>query len=300
MRNTAGFRLLAGSLLAILAAAAASTPATASHRRPRVSVYVHGGAFWGCPYWGCFGPSYSPYSYPPPDYALVDTDVEPEDARVILDGESIGTADDFDGFPDYLTLSPGRHTLEFRHPGHRTLRINVSAQRGHVYSIDRTLRQKDGDDSVEHEELVPEKRLLDRKDRGPDPLFDDLDRGDGPRARETDETEGADHSEESAPRDEEDSREAPPPPRAGGVRSDSAMLVLRVRPRDASVYIDGRLMGAGDALGGSQGIEVEPGRHTLQVVRPDHAPYRTTIILKEGEKRTLAVRLEPDREGEPL
>ena len=40
-------------------------------------------------------------------YAVVKTDVSPEEAQVFLDGKYIGTADDFDGMPDYLYLGAG-------------------------------------------------------------------------------------------------------------------------------------------------------------------------------------------------
>ena len=75
----------------------------------------------------------------PPDMALADTDVSPESARVILDGADIGEADDFDGYPGYLSLSPGQHTLEFRQKGYQTLVIELDARPGRKYDIHRKL-----------------------------------------------------------------------------------------------------------------------------------------------------------------
>jgi len=53
-----------------------------------------------------------------------------EHARVYLNGELIGTADDFDGFPDYLYLERGRYTLEFRIPGYESGTLEVEARAG--------------------------------------------------------------------------------------------------------------------------------------------------------------------------
>ncbi len=71
----------------------------------------------------------------------MDTDVSPEKARVILDGEDIGKADNFDGFPDYLYLTPGEHTIEFRAEGYRALLVRLTAGRGMYYGIDRSLER---------------------------------------------------------------------------------------------------------------------------------------------------------------
>ena len=75
----------------------------------------------------------------PPDMALADTDVSPESARVILDGADVGDADDYDGHPGYLALTPGHHTLEFRQKGYQTLLIELEARPGRKYDIHRKL-----------------------------------------------------------------------------------------------------------------------------------------------------------------
>jgi len=90
-------------------------------RGGRVSVFVGGGWGWGWGWgWpGYYGPAYGPgYVYgPAAQWAVIDTDISPEEARVYLDGRYIGTADDFDGWPDYLYLRRGHYRIEFRMDG---------------------------------------------------------------------------------------------------------------------------------------------------------------------------------------
>jgi hypothetical protein len=101
--------------------------------------YHYGGGwgwgYWGWPgyygyygwpgYYGYYGPGYGYYgsgygSYDEgsygasSEYAVIDTDISPEEAEVYVDGRYMGTADDFDGFPDYLYLPPGRYHIKLR------------------------------------------------------------------------------------------------------------------------------------------------------------------------------------------
>src|SRR5204862_7327401 len=75
----------------------------------------------------------------PSDISLLDTDVVPEEARVILDGKDVGDADEFDGNPGYLAMTPGMHTLQFRHKGSQSLEIEIEARPGRRYEVDRKL-----------------------------------------------------------------------------------------------------------------------------------------------------------------
>src|SRR5437867_2530380 len=65
-----------------------------------------------------------------PSYAFVDTDIHPEKAHVYLGGRLIGVADDFDGYPGYLVLKPGRHTLRFVLDGYRPLSFELNLRPG--------------------------------------------------------------------------------------------------------------------------------------------------------------------------
>ena len=72
--------------------------------------------------------------------AWIKTDVEPDEARVYVDGRLVGTADDFDGFPRMLRVSAGTHRLTFRLSGYAPYSVVVRAVPGRVVDIDRWLR----------------------------------------------------------------------------------------------------------------------------------------------------------------
>jgi hypothetical protein len=72
--------------------------------------------------------------------ALIKTDVEPDEARVYVDGRYVGTADDFDGIPRLLHVTPGRHRVTFRLRGYAPYTVVVRARAGRVIDIDRRLR----------------------------------------------------------------------------------------------------------------------------------------------------------------
>lgn len=119
-------------------------------------VIIYGGGFFN-PYWGgWYGyPGYSGYyGYGRPagygygygggygsdsNWGAVKTDVSPEEARVYLDGKYIGTADDFDGWPDKLYLRPGHYRLEFRLSGYEPLSLDVDARPGQELKVDNKL-----------------------------------------------------------------------------------------------------------------------------------------------------------------
>lgn len=71
--------------------------------------------------------------------AWIKTDVEPDEARVYVDGRLVGTADDYDGFPRMLRVSAGTHRLTFRLRGYAPYTVVVRAAPGRVVDIDRWL-----------------------------------------------------------------------------------------------------------------------------------------------------------------
>src|ERR1700693_5551612 len=100
------------------------------HFGGRGRIFVGVGPGWGWGWWGWpgyygyygYGPGYERGAYgPAAEWATIDTDVSPEEAQVYLDGRYIGTADDFDGNPDYLYLKPGRYRIEFPLGGYERL-----------------------------------------------------------------------------------------------------------------------------------------------------------------------------------
>jgi hypothetical protein len=326
-------RLTLGLGLAVLAVAMASPLAAAPrgghrgsgsfHRGHRGRVIVVRPSYWGFgwgygPYWSdpyWYGYGYGPYGrgyygrygdgYRPGNWAAVDTDVSPESARVYLDGQYIGTADDFDGFPDYLYLRRGRYRLEFRLEGFQSRTIDVDARPGVKIDMDEKLPRISGAPRYGTYE-TPEPRggvrrfWGKRRDvsveiTGEDDMYAE-DRGyrEGPRERFDDDEEYSRERDrddretvierEDLTRDEWRGRDAP--------EQGSARIRLEIRPDDASVYLDDRFIGRASELDSDGGLAVAPGRHTLVVSRPGYRERRIELDVSRGETEKVEITLE--------
>ncbi len=246
-----------------------------SHRHHDVGLYFgYGGWGWGG-YYG-YGPGYYYPSYYHPfywgvpyyvprraynDYELgaFDLNVRPKKAEVYVDGQYIGKAGQFDGFPDHLWLEQGTYELIFYRPGLATERRVLSIYPGVV--VDVRLRLAAGA-SVAPAELSQVTRSAGAA-------------AEGRAAYRKPAVEPAPASAEL------DTRTTP-----GRVR-------LSVVPADASVYLDGRLLGSGDELGRLHaGLVVEAGSHLIEVVRPGYATERREFAVDEGAEVELEVLLE--------
>ena len=213
---------------------------------------------WGWPYgygWPYYGPPYGGYAaVPRPVYvhggegegdkkdvpASVETKIKPRKAQVVLDGEAIGKAGDFDGDWNVLFLEPGRHVIEFSAPDLMTFRTVLDARAGSHYRIQEQMKKGEGLDPRSSAEPAPEP---------------------GEAAREPE----PQPTRPSAPTDE-----------SAGIRS--GFLWLHVSPGDAAVYLDGKFLGNAEELSRLHGaIPVAQGRHKVEVVMPGHAPVTRSV-----------------------
>jgi hypothetical protein len=204
----------------------------------------------------------------------VDTDVSPEQARVVLDGQLIGVADDFDGYPDYLYLKPGHYTVEFQLQGYRSQKVEIDAQPGRYFPIKLDLER------VKGEKAAP---WYDRPQGLP------IGRVFGPKgtAQENAPKPGADVS--LRPELRESSRLGP----KGAPATARAALELRITPSNAAVYVDGSLVGTGEELGRlERGLAVAPGKHHIEVLAPGRAPKTVEVEVEQGERQQVVVELD--------
>lgn len=258
-----------------------STPASRGKRGGSRGYRSHGhhlGLYFGYygPYYGGY---YYPYYYYPyywgvpyyvprrayREYQLgaLDLNVRPKKTEVYLDGQYIGTAGRYDGFPDHLWLEEGSYELIFYRPGLATERRVLSVYPGVV--VDVRLRLQPGE-SVAPGELTQ------------------VDRSAGALA----EVRSAYESQER--------RAAPAAPPASAeldTRAAPGRVRLTVLPADASVYLDGRLLGSGDELAKLHaGLVVEAGSHLIEVVRPGYGTKRLEFAVEAGDEVDLEVLLE--------
>lgn len=227
--------------------------------RPRTYVSVGFGyyGYYGYPYYG-----YYPYpAYAAPVYtrvltspvAYLDTDVSPEDAAVFIDGDYVGIADNFDGFPRYLTVTPGRHTVTFKFDGYRTWTRTIRVPAGGITRLKFELTVGEGVDEGEPGEFASEE-------------------------------------EDAYPIHREESRgeiELAP-----DVVGDPGFLRLSVSPPEATVYLDGEFYAPASTLARLHGdLRLDSGVHVIEVVMPGYETSTRRIELAPGDRLTLSIEL---------
>lgn len=302
------------------------------HSRIRVGV---GFGYWYDPFW--YDSFYGPYPYrygyygypygyrygygggygyaPSRDWAVVDTDVSPEAARVYVDGQLVGTADDFDGYPDYLYLRRGHYRIEFRLPGYQTRAIDVDARPGTKIDVDDKLAKIPGSAQYgSYDDPIPSggvRRFWGKRGDATGAITgDDEIYGSGPRRyreRPRDRDENYYREDRDGDRDDDDyddnhraPADARPAPRdgwrnrsGGDVRMQrgDTWLHLNVQPTDASIYLDDRFVGTASELDGDPGIAVPPGRHTVVVSRPGYRDKSISVDVSRGKTEKVDVQL---------
>ena len=247
------------------------------------------GSWWNSPYYG-----YAPYGGYGPDYrsydrygaaGALDVDVSPGKTEVWVDGRYFGTADDFDGFPQYLWLDRGVYDVALFREGFKTIARQITIQPGQVMSMDD--RMQPGE-SVRPEDLVTKTHeRRDERIRYEDERRDEI-------ARQQQQDDELDDWRERARRRMEEYDRYERDDRSEEMAEDgSGRLRLNVEPADASVYLDGRFVGTGIDLQRSRnGLRLEPGEHRIAVVRPGHKAAEQQFTVAAGQEVELELNLD--------
>ncbi len=216
-------------------------------------------------------------------YGALDTDVWPGEAQIYVDGEMVGTADDFDGFPRYLWLPRGTYDVVIYLPGFETIARQYSIYDGLVIDVEDRMQRGE---SIRPEDL-PATSTVHRDDR----LQRNAEREEAARR----------HEEWRRRQDEADMPPGPgtmAPPGGQGADMDhgnAGHMHLVVSPSDASVYLDGNFVGTGREIAQlSAGVVVAPGSHRLEVVRPGYRAQDLDFDSAPGEDVQLQVNLDED------
>jgi PEGA domain len=207
-------------------------------------------------YWGPFGQY--PYPYPYYGWGYDDTgsarlQVTPRNAKVYIDGYFVGVVDDFDGNLQRLNVEAGEHELQLHLEGYRPYALKVLFVRGRTVRIAHAMQP-----------LGP--------GEPPAPM---------PKPDET--------LRAQPYRDPSTSRQSPP---RGGQPSEFGSLLLRVRPADAQILVDGEVW---TAPGGDDQfvIELTEGPHRIEARKEGFQSYVVTVRVRRGETVRLNVSLTP-------
>lgn len=230
------------------------------HYRPHFFRYPS--YYWGPSfYWG-YTPVAHPVAYE--DVGAVQLKVSPKKTDVYVDGQYVGRSGKFDGFPGYLWLERGEHSLVLYKEGFRTLEERIEVRRGMITEV--RIEMEVG------EAIAPEELYRERRPAAPAPAPEPRERATPPR------------------RD----RAGEAPDRILDLQSDGGQVRLAIEPPDATVYLDGRFLGTGADLARlHDGLLVDAGQHTLDVLHPGYQPQRLSFRVEAGEALEVRVTLEP-------
>jgi hypothetical protein len=262
--------------------------------------------YYGYPYyWWWAGPDYGyPYPYYGGGYAgygsygeeasgALDLDVSPDKTQVFLDGQYLGTVDDFDGWPQYLWLEKGTYDLALYLPGFKTVAKQISVYPGVVIDVGDRL---EAGESIRPEDLPSQSH--ERRDARVDQDRQQAREVDAGRGRQgwRDRYRGDDRRQREAVREEEREEEMDDEDQPGeatiDVRGEPARVKISIEPSDASVYLDGRFVGTGNDLARrSSGLIVDAGEHRLSVVRPGRRSVERQFSAAAGEQVELDIEL---------
>ena len=229
------------------------------------SCWGWGWGYWG-PYWHYPSPAYpvsrTPYSLhsASTDLGALNLVIKPKKADVYVDGRFVGRAKDFDGYPGYLWLEEGSYEITLVRDGYVTFTDRIGVRTGNV--VDVRLRLQPG---LSTPATVPRATA------------------EGPEAEAARDQVASVREEASTPAIRQD------------VRATPGQLELVVQPSDASVYLDGRLLGSGQELVDLHaGLIVDPGAHSLDMVRPGYEAQQLDFEVESGQVVSLQVTLQRD------
>jgi len=188
--------------------------------------------------------------------------IDPQDARVYVDGSYAGEVDDFDGMFQRLYLEPGEHELGFELEGYRSYVLILDVAPGASLKIRHSMEEGSGK-----------------------PVVDDRTGGRALASREV-----RDAAQRSAPVEREPSERDERYERREEARP--TQLRLDVSPKDASVYVDGEFRGTAGLLT-DRPLALGPGTHRIEIVRPGLQAVSREVSLESGESEEISVVLEP-------
>ena len=222
-----------------------------------------GPAPWGA--WGAWGP-WGPYplhtGYYYREGGTVRLQVKPVETEVYVDGYYAGVVDSYDGLFQRLSLPPGRHDIELRLEGYRSVQEQVYLAVGQSFRIRHMMEPLGPGETTppppEPAEVEPDPA------RRPEPFA----------------------------RPETDRATAPP---AASPAAGFGRLLVRVQPTDAAIFVDGEEWRTPD--GSRLELELGAGRHRIEVRRAGREAYVTDVTVRDGE--TTAVNISLPRNQPP-
>jgi hypothetical protein len=202
-------------------------------------------------------------------------DVKPKEAAVYVDGYYAGIVDDFDGFFQRLTVSPGQHELTLYLDGYRTAHEQLNLARRAEYKLRYQMERLPAGETSEKPALAPavpppppgsyaSPRTPPRGPFAPPPLSTPLVSGAPPALAMT----------------------------PGQGAAGTGTIVFRVQPGGAEVLIDGERWTSSDDE--RLVVQLSAGRHRVEIRKSGYRPLTTDVDVRGGASTPLNVSLSPE------
>lgn len=219
------------------------------------------------------------------DVGALDINVRPKATEIYLNGHYIGTAGNYDGYPQFLWLEEGEYELIFYRQGYETVRRIYDVRSGLQIDIgfEMTPGEAVSPDTLSHKNVPPESFE-------PPPDSQDAAYGSA-AASEAYAGDGGARSRTGGPAATSPAGALPAAVDSAGVGSGSldareapGRVRLRIEPAEASVYVDGRFVGTGEQVSGAYGaVLVAAGKHVIEVVHPAYETRSVRFEVEAGE-----------------
>lgn len=206
-----------------------------------------------------------PYDYWDWDYSeyRVILKVEPDDAQVLLNGKWIGEAYEFSTNTSALRLSSRNNELVIKKEGYVEEAIDLYEYNTRKIVI-RLKLLKDKDYTGPIKSKKPGKKVTPQE----------AERKPGYKAK-------TEPEKELPPEPEEEIKESVKP----------IDVILEIQPEEASIYLNGKFWGIVPRDEKIENLRLEPGKYTLEVVKPGYQDYKKEIDVKEKKLR-IFIKLE--------
>ena len=209
--------------------------------------------------------------------------VQPNEAKVYVDGYYAGTVDDFDGMFQRLRISPGRHDIALKLDGFHTQTFKVYVPIDQTLKLQHKMVPGTGDDVSQlvgrpediarYEQQQSRQQAMGRYQQQQQPPPPQQPRAARPPQEGNEEDDAFRYDNE----------------RASDQRGERGLVRLDVRPADASVYVDGAFRGTGREL---RQLRLTPGRHQVEVVRPGYRTIAREVDVEGGADTDVTIDLD--------
>lgn len=182
--------------------------------------------------------------------------VEPDDARVLLNGRYIGEAYEFSTADSALRLSSRNNEVVIKKEGYIEELVDLHEYSSRNITVRLTLRKEKG--------FARETKETEKEKPQPKPV---------PRTVKEKEIDKA--------LDEEEKIE----------KFKLIKIIIEIEPEESSIYLNGKFWGISPAKGKIENLRLKPGKYTLEIVKPGYKLYKKELNLADQEEITLSIKL---------